>query len=61
MVDGIIAGGVVLVIVVGLWLTRKTKVPPAGEAIQRAWDAEAKVGPTGEPMEWDKRDQPKDY
>lgn len=53
--------GVIVVIVAGLWLTRNAKGPTRAEVIIKTTEAEGRVGPTGEPMGWDKPERPPDY
>jgi hypothetical protein len=61
MVDGIIAGAVVLVVIVGLWLTRNAKGrggPPGSVARNAAFDHMADRLGQGEAF---KDEKPEDY
>jgi hypothetical protein len=54
MVEGIVAGAVVLALIAGFWFTRGAKGPRFGEARQRVWDAESRYDATGEPIGFEK-------
>jgi len=56
--DAILAGGIVAVLIAGFWFTRGARGPAPGENQQRAIDTDAHFGPTGEPMDWESRDDP---
>ena len=58
MVGAIVIGAIVLALIVGFWLTRNAKGPTSSEVILRTAEAEARVGPTGEPMGWGEESKP---
>ncbi len=58
MVGAIVIGAIVLAVIVGFWLTRKAKGPTTSEVTLKTAEAEARVGPTGEPMDWGEGNKP---
>lgn len=62
MVGAIVIGAIVVALIVGLWLTRNAKGPTSSDVILKTAEAEARVGPTGEPMNWgDGTEPPPDH
>jgi hypothetical protein len=54
MVEILIPAAIVVAIVAGFWFTRNAKGPTQAEMVQKATEANASVGPMGQPMGgWD--------
>lgn len=61
MLAAIIIGAIVVALVVGFWLTRNAKGPTQSEVILKTTEAEARIGPRGEPTDWTASERPPDY